>query len=537
MSDIAAADVEAGKALVQLCIDEFEVFARKCLKIRTKTGELKPFILNRGQRHLHEKLQRQLKTKGRIRAIILKGRQMGISTYLEGRFYWLLWRSKRGVALNAFILTHEQPATDNLFGMAETFHQYMPAHIKPKTKSANAKELVFADNGCGYQVATAGGREVGRSSTIQLFHGSEVGFWPNAESHITSLLTTALANAAGTEAVLESTANGVGNVFHRYWNAAVRQESEYEAIFVPWFWDDGYREDCPSTWQPSEQWLDYAGLHGLEWDQLCWAYLKNRTLAQAKSLPDTEPCPGFRQEYPATAEEAFVSSGASFIPGASVMRARRPEKDIIGLGPVILGIDPARSKDKVGIIDRCGRRMGERIMERMDPGGDLMYVASKIARIIDRIRPDAVNIDVGGIGAGVYDALVDMGYGYCCNAVNFGSSPIGVGPTGDEMYLNRRAEMYDEMRAWFETERGVQVPDDDGLHADITAPEWGPGKTRHNTSNELILEEKEKIKERLGASPDLGDAAALTFAVPFAQGMVAQNQPPPQRKRRGRTGY
>lgn len=525
--------------LTQRCIDDFEVFAKICLKIRTKTGELKPFTLNRGQRFLHERLELQLKKTGRVRAICLKGRQIGASTYIEGRYYWRLWRSQRGIALNAFILTHEQAATDNLFAMAQTFHDYMPPTLKPPTQAANAKELRFADNGCGYQVATAGSREVGRSGTVQLAHGSEMAFWPNAESHITSLLMTALAKGAGTESILESTANGVGNVFHRYWNAAVRGKSEYEAIFIPWFWDEGYRSPCPQKWSETapEAWLEYGFIHKLEWNQLYWAYLTNRGFAHAMAMDDDKPCPKFTQEFPATAEEAFTTSGQSFIPSALVMRARRPEEPIVGRGPVIIGVDPARSNDKVGIIDRCGRRMGERVCERMDPGGDLMYVAAKIARLIDKIRPDAVNIDVGGNGAGVYDALVEMGYGYCCNAVNFGSRPIGRGPTGDDMYFNRRAEMYDLLRDWFTTEGGVQIPDDDGLHADLTAAEWGPGATRYNTSNELVLEEKARIKERLGASPDLGDAAALTHAVPFSAGMVARNQPMAPRHRRGRTGY
>jgi hypothetical protein len=517
--------------------DDFEFFARNCLKIRTKTGEILPLTLNKGQRHLHERLQRQLRKTGRVRALIVKGRQMGISTYLQARFYWLLWRAKKGMSLKAFILTHHDDATSNLFGMAQRFHDLMPGPLRPFTTAASAKELVFADTGCGYAVATAGTKELGRSDTIQLLHGSEVPSWPNAESHVVSLLTTALAKTEGSEGILEATAKGVGNVFHRMAMAAVRKQSEYEAIFIPWFWDEGYVRDCPSTFQPSEEWLEYAHLHKLTWEQLYWAYVTNRELAQAKALDPQKICGDFKQEYPATFEEAFQSSGNSFIPALHVMRARHPEEPVIGRGPVILGVDPSRVRDKVGIIDRCGRRLGERICERMDPGGNLMYVASQIARIIDRIKPDAVNIDVGGIGAGVYDALEEMGYGYCINAVNFGSRPLGRGPTGEDLYFNRRAEMYDLMRDWFASEAGVQIEDDDGLHADLTAAEWGPQATRYNTTNELILEPKEKIIERLGSSPDLGDAAALTFAVPFAQGMVAQNQPPRERRRSRRTGY
>lgn len=517
------------------CVDDFDFFARNFLKIVTKSGELVPLRLNRSQRFLHEKLEAQMARTGKVRAIIVKGRQLGSSTYLQARFYWKLWRSKR--ALKAFILTHDQDATDNLFGMAQRFHRNLPDDLRPITGASNAKELVFANTDCGYHVSTAGSKEVGRSSTIQLFHGSEVPSWPNAESHVTSVLTTALTNTPGSEGILESTAKGVGNVFHRYAMAAIRQESDYEAIFIPWHWGEDYETPCPASFDPSEDWLEYARLHGLTWEQLYWAWLKNRELAQSKSLGIDKPCPDFRQEYPATFEEAFQSSGDSFIPATSVLRARRPEHEIIGHGPIILGIDPARTRDKVGIIDRCGRRLGQHVCQRMEPGGNILHVASQVARIIERIKPDAVNIDVGGVGAGVYDALEEMGYGHCLNAVNFGSSPIGSGPTGDRMYANRRAEMYDEMREWFETEQGVQMPDDDGLHADLTAAIWGAGATRYNTSNQLIIEEKAKIIERLGSSPDLGDAAALTFAVPFAAGMMAQNQPQAPRIRNRRTGY
>lgn len=534
---------EEAKAQALRMRDDFPLFARRCLKIRTKSGEIAPLVLNRGQLHLHERLEKQRLAGKPVRAIIVKGRQMGISTYLQARFYWRLWGARRGVALNAFILTHEQDATDNLFGMAQRFHDNMPDVLKPTTKAANAKALVFSGNGCGYQVATAGSKEVGRSATVQLLHGSEVPSWPNAESHVVSLLSTALAKGPGTEGILEATAKGIGNVFHRMCMAAVRGDSDYEPIFIPWFWDDGYQTPCPEQWAQAvpTAWHEYGVIHGLTWEQLYWAWLKNRELAQAKSLTTDEPCPDFRQEYPATFDEAFQSSGNSFIPALSVLKARQKREGqdkIVGRGPVILGIDPARSADNVGVIDRCGRVMGERICERWAPDGDTVYLAQKIARVIDRIRPDAVNIDMGGNGAALYDILISQGYGYCCNPVNFGSAPIGKGPTGEEMYANRRAEMYDLLRDWFETPGGVQIPDDDGLHTDLTAAVWGPGATRHNpTTNELILEPKDKIKERIGASPDLGDAAALTFAVPFAQGMQAQNQPTPKRRANRRTGY
>ena len=82
-----------------------------------------------------------------------------------------------------------------------------------------------------------------------------------------------------------------------------------------------------------------------------------------------------------------------------------------------------------------------------------------------------------------------------------------------DRYLNRRAEMYDLMREWMADPAGVQIPDTDELHGDLAAPMRGPGATRFDSAGRLVLEAKEHIKERLGFSPDLGDALALTFAI------------------------
>lgn len=521
---------------------DFEFFARAYLRIRTKAGDVVPFRLNRAQRRLHERLEEQVKRRGRVRAVILKGRQMGSSTYIQGRYYWKMWR-KSGRGLKAFILTHEQPATDNLFKMTKRFQDQAPEGLAHPTMAANAKELAFAGRDSSYLVATAGTKGVGRSDTIQLFHGSEVAFWPNAEDHIDGV-EQAIADEPGTEKILESTANGIGNVFQRRYSAAERGDSDEEAIFLPWFWDDGYEETPPDGWEAPSKWLEYQSLHGISDAQLYWAYKKNRGMATAISAPLDEPCWKFKQEYPATAAEAFQSSGNSFIPAAKVQRARRtPEQpQVIPQGPLIIGIDPARSGegkgDTTGAVDRRGRRMGSVVSERW-VSDDTMFIVGKIVRLIRMHNPDAVNVDVGGLGAGIYDRLKEMGYGRIVNPVNFGSSPLGVGPTGDELYANRRAEMWDLYRDWYNDPAGVQVPDDDSFQSDACAPVWGSGATHYRSNNELVLEPKDKIRERLGFSPDLGgDAAALTFAVPIAPTRWDEDEDEERDRGRSRvTGY
>ena len=101
--------------------EDFPSYGRACLKIRPKDPRLgnQPFTLNKAQRYVHKMLEDQLATTGKVRALVLKGRQQGMSTYIGGRFYW---KVTHGRGLRCFILTHEQDATNNLFGMVDRYH-------------------------------------------------------------------------------------------------------------------------------------------------------------------------------------------------------------------------------------------------------------------------------------------------------------------------------------------------------------------------------------------------------------------------------
>ena len=166
---------EEDRGVFQRLKDDYPHYAEKCLRIRPKDPKAgnQPFVLNPAQRYLHEKLEEQRQRTGKVRALVLKGRQQGISTYVGGRFYHRVTHSR---GLRCFILTHEQEATNNLFGMVDRYHENCPELVRPSTGAANAKELYFDLLDSGYAVGTAGTKAVGRSQTVQLFHGSEVAF-------------------------------------------------------------------------------------------------------------------------------------------------------------------------------------------------------------------------------------------------------------------------------------------------------------------------------------------------------------------------
>ncbi len=148
-------------------IRDFKKFSKKFLSIRSKSGEPRLFEFNRAQLFLHERLEAQRIATGRVRAIICKGRQLGASTYVQGRYFHRV-TSTRGV--KAFILTHDKDATKNLFGMAQRFYDNLPQQFIQKPDTSNAKELYFSEFDSGYSVGTAGNKSVGSYQKLQLFH-------------------------------------------------------------------------------------------------------------------------------------------------------------------------------------------------------------------------------------------------------------------------------------------------------------------------------------------------------------------------------
>jgi len=284
--------------------NDFKYYCQHNLKIRTKAGKIEPLILNKAQLYIHERLETQFKALGKVRALVLKGRQQGCSTYTEARFYWRV-TFRRGV--RAFILTHEDEATKNLFEMAQRYHEHSTA--KPSTKASNARELEFDKLDSGYRVGTAGNKSVGRSNTIQYFHGSEVAFWPHADEHAKGVMQ-AIADLPDTEVILESTANGLGNYFHAQWQLAEAGQSEYIAIFVPWYWQDEYRKPVPEGFQIADREIELVDLYKLTPEQLMF----RRTKIQELSASGIDGEKAFMQEYPCSAIEAFQTTGGdSFI--------------------------------------------------------------------------------------------------------------------------------------------------------------------------------------------------------------------------------
>jgi hypothetical protein len=470
--------------------DDFVYYAPRCLQIIDKSGDLVPLELNKAQLYVHLRLEKQLREKGKVRALVLKGRQQGISTYVQARF---MHKQSFRKGRTAYVLTHLADSTDTLFNMTKMMHESLPEFVKPIVGTSNDKELVFSRLKSRYSVATAGSKQVGRGKAIQLFHGSEVAFWPNPDT-IWPGLGQAISKMNDTEIILESTANGVGGDFHTRWRMAERGESEYEAIFVPWFWQDEYTETPPRDFIATDEEENLRHLFGLTDGQL---YFRRRKIADDFKGDETR----FQQEYPNTAAEAFVSAKRDSLIAVPHILAARKETSIAPsiTVPLLIGCDPARyGDDRTAIVWRRGRVVyNVRLLKQ----ASTMQVAGILAKIIDKDQPEKVFIDIVGLGVGIYDRLEELGYGDIVIGVQASEKA-----DEDDLYYNKRAECWTRMRDWFAA-KPVRIPDSDEFQADLVEPGY-----TYDSKSRIKIEKKEDIKKRGGLSPDIGDALSLTFA-------------------------
>jgi hypothetical protein len=476
---------------------DLEFYAGKLLKIRPKAGSLTPFLFNPAQRELHRRIEAQKAKTGRVRAIVLKARQMGISTYVAARFY------KGTTALPGLrtqIIGHEKPASRNLFNLVKRFHDNMPPEHRQSVGTSNAEELIFDSIDSGYLVSVATLEGSGRSSTAQFLHASEAAFWASLIEQLAALVQT-IPDIDGTEIIVETTGNQFGDEFHQLWRRAEAGDSEFIPVFLPWSIDPTYRTKLPDDFAMTTEERALATLHGLDAEQIMWRRNKISQLGSEDY---------FKREYPLVPDEAFMASQFdSFITADLVMTARKA-RDIEPYGPLLIGVDPAgKGADATAVAWRRGHRITKVEKRR---GLDTMQVAGWIAQIIRDDKPAKVNVDVGGLGIGVYDRLVEQGHGETVNAVNFGGKPIEPAPldeTGKPAGgpLNRRAELWSNLKAALQGR--FSIPDTDSLHADLTSPGY-----KYDSSGKLVLEAKEDMRKRGMPSPDEADAVALCFSEP-----------------------
>lgn len=307
-------------ALVRAIAEDFDRYRENNLWIKDKDASVVRFVPNLAQRLLIDRILDLLAQGVPIRLIVLKARQMGLSTAIEAVIYW--WTSTHK-NITSMIVGHEETSSKNLYNMFKRYYDNCNPIFKPSRKYDTKTDLSFAkEDSDGNQVglnsviktATARNTAVGRSDTIQILHGSEIGEWDNGEELVASLLQTVPVRPK-TMIFLESTANGRGNFFYKQWTRSVKGETVFEPFFFPWWLHEDYQMEGVIEKYTEEE-LDIIEImkEGIkigdniytvpesDWmPKLSFRRYKEREFA---ATPEK-----LYQEYPSTAHEAFIASG------------------------------------------------------------------------------------------------------------------------------------------------------------------------------------------------------------------------------------
>lgn len=281
---------------------DFRRFCKNNLKILDKTGQLIPFVLNEEQEIIVSEVLKCLIEGRPIRIILLKDRQIGVSTVVESMVYW--WTSTHK-NVQSKIVAHDSVTAEKLYNMFKRYYENSNPVFKVSAKY-NTRDGMHFDNDEGtglssrIDTSSAENTSSGRGDTIHWLHGSEVAVWRNGEELVSGLMQ-AVPLLPNTAIFLESTANGVGDFFHRTWQASKRGESAFTPLFFPWSMHKEYQMKVSPDFSLTKEEKQLVRDFKLSNEQLMW---RRQKMKEFVSNPEK-----FYQEYPLTDSEAFLASG------------------------------------------------------------------------------------------------------------------------------------------------------------------------------------------------------------------------------------
>lgn len=197
-----------------------------------------------------------------------------------------------------------------------------------------------------------------------------------------------------------------------------------------------------------------------------------------------------------------------FIAYETIQEAMTRAPEVLLSDPLVFGVDVARFGDDQSVIFRRKGRDGVTFPPIKLRGVDTMTLAGRVAEEYERLRPEAVFVDGGGVGGGVVDRLRQLGVPVA--DVQFGARSDRVSHSEERhVYANKRSELWGNMREWL---KFGSIPDEPDLRIDLAGPSYS--FVVREGRDAIILEKKEDMKKRGLSSPDVADALALTFAYP-----------------------
>jgi len=326
-----------------------DLLIQALLRIRSKTRGLVMLTPNRAQAEYSRQCTR--------RNIVLKARQLGITSYVAARFFLRTITQPGTVTVQ---VAHDQDSAEEIFKIVHRFWDELPPSLRRGALArsrANVRQMVFSHLDSEYRVATAADADAGRGMTIHSLHCSEVARWPGDAEETLASLRAAVPRAG--EIVLESTPNGAGGVFYEEWQRAA--ETGYQRHFFPWWYDEAYQLDSleNGSFTPEEEALVESV--GLTSPQIAW---RRQNRAQLRGLAV--------QEFAEDAVSCFRTSGECVFDFDALDRA------------LALSAAPAEIRDNRRLVVYLSPQAGRRYIIGADPAGGGTEGDYSCAEVIER---------------------------------------------------------------------------------------------------------------------------------------------------------
>lgn len=300
--------------ILELMLKDDELYSEMALHVVSQ-GKVVPFVYNEPQRIFNAHCEKQLKETGKVQTIVLKARQMGLSTVIQGRGFK---RTTTNENYKMEVISHEDNSAAHILNISKLFLELLPRELKPMTKYQPKTSLYFANGDkqsgvgnpglrSGINITSAKNARAGRSKTPHFLHFSEVAFYPGDAAKLVGGYMQGLPDGIKTEAFIESTANGNEGYFYELWKEAINGRSGWRPLFIPWWQMSSYAFNPPEVFQYDKEEERLRERFNLTDQQLWW----RRVTLRGKCNNDLLL---FKQEYPSDWMEAFQSSGSKFFP-------------------------------------------------------------------------------------------------------------------------------------------------------------------------------------------------------------------------------
>lgn len=308
--------------------------AERLLVVRTREGQPGKLKANKVQLAFE-------KARGQ-RNIVLKARQMGLTTWVAARFFLKTITQPGTLTLE---VAHTQEAAEEIFRMVHRFVSWLPDGLRDgplRTGRSNVRQIVFPKMDSEYRVVSAADRNAGRGLTVQNLHCSELARWPGNAAEILAGLRAAMAPNA--ELILESTPQGVGGCFYEEWRKA--SETGTVRHFFPWWMERRYRSEPVDEASLTDEERALMKRHGLKLSQIAY---RRRIRADFRGLT--------AQEYAEDEESCFLASGESVFELAAVEARLKTAPDPVERrrnGELEIWLPPVKGKQYLVAVDPAG---------------------------------------------------------------------------------------------------------------------------------------------------------------------------------------